>query len=474
MAKFIQPILKDCVQCTHTVKNANVVKASLQNCIVPEGGTLVSFDVEKLYPSISQDLILESFKEILNKPCNASKLRGLKADQILHIIQVIFKTTYVSYQGCFFEQSGGVPAGCPLSSYITDGVLNILDERIVHDFDEVILRWFRYMDDIYAALRKAEKVIDIHQSLNGFHPSLKFTVELEESANLQGMGPSLPFLDLLIVRTQQGCISKHYEKPSQTNRTLHFTSAHPPSTLRAILFNEVNRAFEHCTLKSDRHNQALRIVHKYTCNGYPLEWIQTAIRKWRPNHIPQESNVREREGITWIKIPYIPKVDRVLKKAINGPGIKLTNSVSKTIGSSMQKNREQKSISREQNGSPSPEEKDKYSCKGVVYAVPCKGCHNVYVGQTGRKLQSRIKEHKRAVDNKVKSNAIAKHFIEEAHSPAFENTKIVHVETNPSRRLALEGYTIAANHSRLTNISPPSAHMLLWAKLWHDLFVYPV
>ena len=41
----------------------------------------------------------------------------------------------------------------------------------------------------------------------------------------------------------------------------------------------------------------------------------------------------------------------------------------------------------------------KEDCTGVVYSIPCKDCDMSYVGQTKRKLETRIKEHKRDVRN---------------------------------------------------------------------------
>ena len=35
----------------------------------------------------------------------------------------------------------------------------------------------------------------------------------------------------------------------------------------------------------------------------------------------------------------------------------------------------------------------------VVYKIPCKNCERVYVGETGRPLGVRIKEHRKEVDS---------------------------------------------------------------------------
>jgi len=37
----------------------------------------------------------------------------------------------------------------------------------------------------------------------------------------------------------------------------------------------------------------------------------------------------------------------------------------------------------------------------VVYKIPCKNCERVYVGETGRPLGARVKEHRKEVDRKT-------------------------------------------------------------------------
>ena len=39
----------------------------------------------------------------------------------------------------------------------------------------------------------------------------------------------------------------------------------------------------------------------------------------------------------------------------------------------------------------------KHMDKGVVYQIPCAQCDEVYIGETGRPLKTRISEHKRAL-----------------------------------------------------------------------------
>ena len=47
--------------------------------------------------------------------------------------------------------------------------------------------------------------------------------------------------------------------------------------------------------------------------------------------------------------------------------------------------------------------------KGVVYEVPCGECEQVYIGETGRNLKERLKEHQYAVKKENPKNGIAAH-----------------------------------------------------------------
>jgi len=104
-----------------------------------------------------------------------------------------------------------------------------------------------------------------------------------------------------------------------------------------------------------------------------------------------------------------------------------------------------------------------------VYAIPCTQCRDIYVGQTGRDIKERLAEHERAVNKKMRSNALAKHSEDTGHKPNFQGVKNLYVEKNPAVRLMLEGLTIAINASRVCNISPPLKHMVGWAELVCDV-----
>ena len=67
--------------------------------------------------------------------------------------------------------------------------------------------------------------------------------------------------------------------------------------------------------------------------------------------------------------------------------------------------------------------------KGVVYCFPCRDCNKVYVRETGRKLEPRLKEHKRQCTLlQVDKSAIAEHAIREDHRRDFDACTILAVD----------------------------------------------
>ncbi len=71
----------------------------------------------------------------------------------------------------------------------------------------------------------------------------------------------------------------------------------------------------------------------------------------------------------------------------------------------------------------------------VAYRVDCKGCNAYYVGETRKTLQSRIREHKGAVQRRETTKV---HKCETGHSIVFENAKAIDHGRFKGERLVME------------------------------------
>jgi len=66
--------------------------------------------------------------------------------------------------------------------------------------------------------------------------------------------------------------------------------------------------------------------------------------------------------------------------------------------------------------------------KGVIYEVPCGKCDMVYVGETKKRLQERLKQHKDDVRLRRDTNAVFKHVSETGHEANWDGATVVEHE----------------------------------------------
>jgi len=62
---------------------------------------------------------------------------------------------------------------------------------------------------------------------------------------------------------------------------------------------------------------------------------------------------------------------------------------------------------------------------GVVHKIPCE-CGKVYIGETGKVMQERIKEHDRHIRlTRTQTSAVSEHANETGHLPIWKEVKFI-------------------------------------------------
>ena len=117
---------------------------------------------------------------------------------------------------------------------------------------------------------------------------------------------------------------------------------------------------------------------------------------------------------TWVSVPYVRGMSEAIGKTLRPLGIGVAHRASPwkwTLCAGLKDSIPEKSR------------------KGVIYRVPCKECDAVYIGETLRNLEERLKEHKRHVEKSdLKGSAIAKHVLKTGHSIAWDKAQVIDYE----------------------------------------------
>ena len=67
----------------------------------------------------------------------------------------------------------------------------------------------------------------------------------------------------------------------------------------------------------------------------------------------------------------------------------------------------------------------------MVYKIPCRSCTKEYISQTGRTLEHRLKEHRRAlVSGDVNLSAVAQHAVDEGHDIDWSSATVIDEHPN--------------------------------------------
>ena len=271
------------------------------------------------------------------------------------------------------------------------------------------------MDDCFACIKKGERE-NILNELNAFHHSINFTYELEENN-------SLPFLDVLVMRNDNGSISKKvYRKKTHSGRYLNYGSYHHPSHKISAIDSLVYRALKICDPEFTTE-ELDTVTADFIKNGYPKSLIQRRIKKMVEKlQLPPQ----EKEFLPRFVLPYTGPLTTRLSKYLRS---KLECDFGYIPGQKIKQ-----IICDYKEKSP----KDNIG----VYMLKC-SCNSKYIGEKARPLKTRVKEHFAAIKTKFPKSAVALHAKSNpTHIITEDSASLIHSELNYFPRKFMEALYI--------------------------------
>ncbi|UYV76178.1 hypothetical protein LAZ67_13002946 [Cordylochernes scorpioides] len=150
--------------------------------------------------------------------------------------------------------------------HIAEIVLLTIDGWINSRENLGIKKWRRYIDDIYCEyhLGADQAILD---TLNSYHPEIKFTIEREENH-------PLPYLDALIFRNRNSFQTTVHYKGTAKPSYIPFNSYSPISFKISVVKTLTKRLHTHCSLRALKEKEKENIYNNLRTFGYPPDFIR--------------------------------------------------------------------------------------------------------------------------------------------------------------------------------------------------------
>ena len=348
-----------------------------------EGELLVSFDVVSLFTNVPVDLAMTVARQRLQVDGSLAERTSLSVDEIMKLLELCLSATFMAFRGSMFQQTFGTAMGSPVSVTIANLVMEDVEERALATAETPPRFWKRYVDDTCTAL-PSHRIDEFLNHLNSVEPSIQFTVEVESNGRL-------PFLDVLLEHEEDGSISTTvYRKPTHTDRYLDFSSHHPLAHKIAVVKTLHGRAEAISSSVVHKDSEIRHVRRALGTNGYPRGVVERYSGTTRAAH--EDNQMTRGPPIT---LPYVRGISEAVRRILRPLGVRVTFKPTITLKQLLVKPKDQVPDRERAN---------------VVYQVPCANCPATYVGQTGRRLNQRLREHRRAVESGDCANsALAEH-----------------------------------------------------------------
>lgn len=415
-----------------SIKNSFDLIEKLKTVKLNSDEILVSFDITSYFPSVPVNEALKCLEIWLMKQPNMPPLKQIAFHELA---AQCMKQNFFVFREKYYKQDTGTAMGNPLSPFMCN--LFILKLENLLRKDALFPRfWKRYVDDIFAIVDK-NKLPEIFELLNSICEQIKFTCEEEVNG-------SLPFLDLKIIRSEDGRLNFDiYRKPTHTDRFITADSFHHQSHKYAA-FNSMIHRLVNVPLSKELFDKEWNYILKTAdLNGYTQTSMERLLKRHRRKLLTRDSTsfVSDNNNKKFrIAVEFFPTCTDKLEKACSQQNIQV---VSTSIRQKLKTNLH------------STKDKTNTFEKSGVYQMCCPygGCTAMYIGETRRALNVRADEHiKHIAKQNIDSSAIAEHAIHSGHRNIQKDDFRLLASTGDNRRLkVIEAIHIHKHSGQLIN-----------------------
>ena len=395
---------------------------------------MVSFDVESLFTNVPIDAAVQTALQKLEDDASLADRTTLTPAQIADLLNFVLRSTYFQYNGSIYEQLEGAAMGSPVSAVIANVYMESSEQQATFTSASKPRIWKRYVDDTFTILDRGN-VDSFLQHLNNQQPSIRFTMETENDYKLA-------FLDTAVSRESGGRLTTNVNrKPTHSDQYVAYDSHHPQSVKHGIvkcLYERAKRLVtKHYVISKEKNTcllfLSLMVTLFLSCRKSPRPGNRVALLS------PRSKSTEVSH--------YVKGLSEQLRGCLQQQGIRAVFKSETTLRSHLVRPKD----------AVEPTKQD-----GVVYRIPCE-CGKVYIGETGRSMQDRIKEHKRYIRlARTQTSAVSEHANDTGHNPLWNEVKFIDRDPHWYTRRVKEAIHIRHhpnNINRDSEIQIPEAWM---------------
>ena len=344
---------------------------------------MASLDVESLFTNIP-------LEETINISCDSffgseAKINNFSRNDFEKLLRMVLQNNFFNFDEKIYKQTDGVAMGSPLGTTLANAFLCFHEQIWLNDCPEDFkpVYYRRYVDDIFALFRSPDHLTSSPDQFTSYlnlkHKNIKFIYE-KESNN------SLPFLDILISRSENGFKTSVYHKPTFSGVYSNFNSFSYDQYKIGLIFTLLFRTFSIVSDFSKFHTEVSHLKDILRKNAFPIKLIDNCIKTFLNKkflHTPVALTVKKKELV--FTLSYLGNLSLAIRT-------RLQNSINRNLPFCKIKVIF-KSTTRLSNFFRFKDKVPFNLRRNVVYKFSCGRCNATYYGETCRHLNIRVGEH---------------------------------------------------------------------------------
>ena len=429
---------------------------------LPENCILATLDVASLYTNIpnqeGRQAVLESlntYRGYVQNPANY---------YLVDLLDKVLTCNNFDFNERHFLQVGGTAMGTKVAPAYANTFMGWYEEKYVYTYPKQPVLWKRFIDDIFVIWKFSQDELDEFITyLNNRMPSIIFEADI--SVN------SVHFLDTTVsIDHTNGTIhTTLYTKPTDAHNYINYESCHQKSCRDGIPYGQFLRLRRICSRDEDFVSESKLMAYNFYSADYPLKLIQQSFeRAYLQDRdtllLPkQDQNEPENDSLYLITTfhPTFNEVNKIVSKNLDlldrssstrpalearlvrgyrrcrnlrdhlvrarlpplppggdnptpGPNNNICGRTRCIYCDKL--NRSGRIISPVTNRSYVTRTNVTCRCSNLIYALVCRTCGKIYVGQTKRRIMDRLMEHFRSIRQRCDTLIVSRHFNSAGHN----------------------------------------------------------